>query len=493
MQITSLTIHNVGIIDNFKLKQPRPLNLFYGDIKQGKTTILNAIRWAFGGEYPADLMRHGQTEAWVQIEADDDGCALLIRREWFLNKEGVCTNRPLVFKRNGVDQPRPSETLKRFLNPFIMDDRYFVDMTPLEKGRFLCRMFNMDTRAEDKAIGEKSEEASQLRVTIKGYGEIIPVEVSPVDPAKLIERRRAVVEEHAKLRAVAVAEKDAITAKHDAACQAVRDAHAEAVRKVAETNSLATAANVQRQKAVDMLGKRQNAATTIECEIAALEEQLAAKRAALTEAQQAVARANAWILAHPQQDLVAEPSQPAMPTAPDVSAIQARVDALPETEEIDTAIQRAGAINEQHKAFLKDKARLDAKTADESHLLELEREQAALKQEKVAKLAKIGAESGIPTLVFLDGGDFEFDGTSSAMLSDSQNMLLTEHLKGKYPEGFNISLVDRGESLGKSVMTLVKRAEEKHTTIFCSVVGERPAVVPDDVGAFVVEKGKVMA
>jgi DNA repair exonuclease SbcCD ATPase subunit len=467
VKITNLKIHNVGIIEHFDMPVNKSLNLFYGDIKQGKTTILNAIRWAFGGEYPADIMRHGQTEAYVEIAAEDDGVPLLIRREWYVNKEGETTNRPLVFQRAGVDQSRPAETLKRFLNPFVLDDRYFVDMTPLEKGRYLCRLFGIDTKAEDAAIGAMSEEASQLRIKIKAYGEVVPVEVLPIDTAELLAKRKAVVDACESDRATATQARALALASWRADCE-----------RVEADNSIVRKRMLDRQTCAERIVKRDDEIADLERQIAALE----AKKQAAGDARVTLL---AWLESH--QAL----PEKMLPAKPDTSELDAIVYALPDVAHIDARIQQAGAVNEQHKQYLRDLAKSKEKAADEAHLLDLERKQAQLKADKVAKLARLGAESGIPTMEFLDGGDFRFDGTSSDMLSDSQQMQLTECLKGKYPEGFNVSLVDRGESLGKSVMTLVERARVRQSTIFCSVVGERPANIPEDIGAFVVEKGKV--
>jgi len=467
MKITRLTIHNVGIIEHFDMPVNKSLNLFYGDIKQGKTTILNAIRWAFGGEYPTDVMRHGQTEAFVEIAAVDEGVDVLIRREWYVNKDGETTNRPLTFKRAGVDQSRPAETLKRFLNPFIMDDRYFVDMSPLEQGRFLCRLFNVDTRAEDAAIGEMSEEASQLRIKIKSYGEVIPVEVRPVDTYELQEIRKRNVAACEADRAAATQARAFTLGTWRADCERV-EAENDTTRKRMQ----------DRQTCSERIAGRDTEIADIDKQIQELE----AKKAAAVDSR---AKLLVWMQEHPGLP------EKTLPAKPDTSALDARVNALPDVADIDLRIQQAGAVNEQYKQYLRDKRRQEEKEDSERHLIDLERKQAQLKADKVAKLARLGAESGIPTMEFLDGGDFRFDNTSSAMLSDSQQMQLTEYLKGKYPEGFNVSLVDRGESLGKSVMSLVERARVRQSTIFCSVVGERPANVPEDIGAFVVEKGKV--
>lgn len=77
------------------------------------------------------------------------------------------------------------------------------------------------------------------------------------------------------------------------------------------------------------------------------------------------------------------------------------------------------------------------------------------------------------------------------MLSGSQIMKLSSELSALYPEGLGIDLIDRGESLGKSIFLFVDRAEKEEKTILATIVGERPADVPENIGVFVVEKGAV--
>jgi len=64
-------------------------------------------------------------------------------------------------------------------------------------------------------------------------------------------------------------------------------------------------------------------------------------------------------------------------------------------------------------------------------------------------------------------------------------------LSALYPKGFGLELLDRGESLGKSIFQFVDRAKQENKTILATVVGERPAEVPAEVGVFVVEQGAV--
>ena len=114
-----------------------------------------------------------------------------------------------------------------------------------------------------------------------------------------------------------------------------------------------------------------------------------------------------------------------------------------------------------------------------------------LKTEKAAKLAELAASSKIEGLGFDELGNFTYEGTQAGMLSTSQVMRLSSALSALYPPGFGLDLIDRGESLGKSIFDFVDKAKREDKTILATIVGERPAKVPENIGVFVVENGVV--
>lgn len=68
---TKLIIKNVGkLAGETVIEINRPLILFYGEIRQGKTTILNAVRWVCGGAFPDDIISHGQKEASIELQIE---------------------------------------------------------------------------------------------------------------------------------------------------------------------------------------------------------------------------------------------------------------------------------------------------------------------------------------------------------------------------------------------------------------------------------------
>ncbi|MGC8495058.1 MAG: AAA family ATPase [Syntrophobacteraceae bacterium] len=123
MKVKKLAIKNIGIIADTTLELDQPLILFYGDLMQGKSTLLNAIKYAFGGSYPSDIIRHGEQEASVAIWFDE--CS--ISRTWYRSKEGHVADRPISFIRDGLPVNRPVEQIKRFLNPFLLDNEYILN------------------------------------------------------------------------------------------------------------------------------------------------------------------------------------------------------------------------------------------------------------------------------------------------------------------------------------------------------------------------------
>jgi hypothetical protein len=93
----------------------------------------------------------------------------------------------------------------------------------------------------------------------------------------------------------------------------------------------------------------------------------------------------------------------------------------------------------------------------------------------------------------LEYKDFQiwYENTTFEMLSTSQVMQLSSKLSALYPESLGLELIDKGESLGKSVMLLVEKAQKEEKNILVTVVGERPTLVPENIGVFYVENGEV--
>jgi DNA repair exonuclease SbcCD ATPase subunit len=424
---TKLIIKNIGKIADAEIPINKPLILFYGEIKNGKSTILNCVRWVCGGEFPTDIIRHGADDGAIELHFDGG----MISRSFYRAKDKAVKARPVIFVRGGKAVASPVAEIKRLLNPFLLDQDFLRNKTELERKQYFAEMFAVDTTALDMELFNSQRDAQNLRSKIDGYGKIELVPVEPVDASNL-------QSELSDIRNKFENERQAVIEKNNG---------------VQHHNNLHERRKEKRETLAD--------------EIESLKKELAEKTAAFQ------VEIN-WLNTFPRMAFNPEPN------APDTSALEKQ-------------IQDAGATNVRAEQFQKDKKRAADKEADEKKLSEMTKRQRDIKAEKQAKLKEVSATCGVPGLEFDEEGNFMYEGTTAGMISDSQLMKLSNALSNLYPDGFDVSLLDRAESLGKSIFEYVERAKEQKKTILATIVGERPAKVPPEVGVFVVENGKVQS
>lgn len=457
MKAVSLTVKNIGLVADANIEFNKPLILFYGEIQQGKTTLLNAVKWVFGGSFPSDIIRTGESEALVRLTLD---CGH-IERQWYRARNGETKSRPVVFEKNGAPVTNPVAEIKKFLNPFLLDQDYLRNMSELERKKYFAATFAVDTAGLDLQISTAEQRAMEVRAKLKGYGDIdlTPVGV-PADPAALRTQRAAILAAHkSKLDVV----------REDLANR--RDAYKGACAQVTAANQAASENNYQvNLKLVEVRG--------VVAEIAVL-------RATLARLEDRHTDLSKWLEEHPQQ-----PGSP-LPPEPDFSALEQQLQAQPDTAEVDAEISKAAADRVKYEQYQANQTRAAQRQQDEHEIEALDAAVRELRKNKIAKLKQCSEQTGIVGLEFDEAGNFRFEGSEAGMLSTSQIMRLSSLLSAKYPPGFGVDLIDRAESLGKSILDFVTRAQSENKTILAAIVGERPATAPAEVGVFVVEKGVV--
>lgn len=411
MKIEKLVISNIGIIGNEEIVFNKALNLFYGDVRQGKTTILNAIKWVFGGAFPDDIIKHGERKASIELYFD----TTCIIRKFRKDKHGVTKAEKIEFAdSDGGFYDKPVDAIKQFLNPFLLNQNHLVDMNEPSRKRFFVDLFGVDTSSVDKKLKTLEDDAKELRATIKGYGEISPVKVDKPDIDFLKEKKKVLID------------------KHDEKCKTIN----------------------QRNGVIEKINSERSRGT-----------------AKIIELEKEIANIKGWLQNNPFK----EPEDlPVLDTA-----------------SIDEKINNASADQIRYEQYVEDDKRRSKKAALQDDLTEKEGLIRDSRETKAALLTTINDECNIKGLVFDDNGDFEYEGTTAGMLSTSQLMRLSGELSSLYPEGFSLELIDRGESMGKSIFRLIDRAEEQEKTILATVVGEKPAEVPEDIGVFVVDNGQI--
>jgi len=424
MKTVSLYIKNIGLIGEELIKLDKSLILFFGEIRQGKTTILNAVRYVFGGAFPTDLLKHGEAEGEITLTFD----TAVITRTFYRAEDGTVKARPLVYVVNGERVLKPVDALKKLINPFLLDQDFLIRMTELERKKYFVVLFDADTsELDNKLVGDEAK-ASLIRAELRGFGNIDLTEHPKPDLDTLKANRAAldvrngqVAEQNKQL----IANVDAWNKDVEANEQTARDWDNEVIKLQAALNDAIAKRNLVRD----------------------------------------------WLTANPKQAY-----RTPMP--------------LEDSSKLDEAISNAKAAQVLHEQYLKNKAQADRRDNLGTDLSVIEADIRETRKLKVEALKRIN-DNGIPGLVFGDNGSFTFEDTQAGMLSTSQMMKLSTQLSALYPEGIGIDLIDRAESLGKSIFGYIDRAKQENKTILATIVGERPANAPDDVGVFVVEGGKV--
>ncbi len=425
MKLKRLIIKNIGMVKNSVIPINKPLNIFFGQPREGKTTHLNAVRWAFGGPFPDEIITYGEKEASITLEFDTGN----IVREFYRTKDGPTAARPLSFIRDGKSIKKPVDEIKKFLNPFLLDQDYLRKMGETERKQYFTQLFATDTSEIDKEIFSCESEAKELRVKVKMYGDIDLKEVKEVDISPL-----------------------------KAELAVIRKRHQINLEEIAGENKDIQTHNSTVNKAISD-HERWNA------EINRMEKQL-------EEARNNCESIAKWLRYNVQKEIIT------FPGPPDTSALE-------------SSISEAAATNVRAEQYHKDVLRLNEKAIHEKKIVELETRQRELKKTKIAKLKDISDSCKVKGLIFDENGNFVYEGTSAGMLSGSQIMKLSEELSNLYPKDLGIGLIDRAESLGKSVFLLIDRAQQETKTILATVVGEMPAQIPEEVGVFIVENGEV--
>ena len=435
MIVKSLEIKNIGMIEHEIIQLDKSLILFYGDIKQGKTTILNAVKFCYGGTVPAEFIRKGEKSGFVKITFNKG----YITRKVSRDKKGVSKAKKIEFFDGAEILKKPSDAIKKLLNPFSLDQNFFINKKPAAKKEFLTDLFQIDTTSDDKKIDILFQEAKELRMKISMYGEaeLIPVEKPDID---LLNES-----------------KESINVQNEI----LKNSYKSECKKIDDTNKIADEHNETIKKGKSLIDEKKEKIDYLNHEIIELENE--------------VTEIETWLSENEEQQIAEHPQQPDYIS----------------TEKVDEDIRHSEADLIRYATYQDELKKIEKKTADEDSLKEKTDLQKELKKGKASRLKSISDSCGVPGLSFDELGDFVFDGTAHDMLSTSQEMTLSKHLESLYPEGIGIQLIDRGESLGESIYKYIDDARLKEKTILATIVGSKPANVPSDIGVFVVESGKI--
>ena len=417
MKLIRLEIKNIGLVKDETIEINKHLTLFFGDIKQGKTTRLNCVKWVLGGIFPDDIISHGEESGSIKMVLDDG----YIKREFYRGKNGT-TARKIEAIIKGELQSKPTEYIKQMVNPFLLDQDYFIKMSSLEKKRYLFDILGLDFSAQNKELQMREKEASELRSKINFYGDIQLDPCEEVDIQKIRDEMQEALNNH----------------KYES--DKIKD-----LSKIIETHNR-------------LYDEKKSMVSRIRLQIAELEKQMN--------------ELSTWLIVNEHKPLIED-----IPS-PDLTEFNARIDAAQEH-------------NYKYKQYKEAEKKQREKENDERRLQQIELGIVKLRKQKIDMLKTSNDQVKIEGLSFDENSNIVFDGTMIDMMSNSQMMTLSSYLRSLYNNELAIELIDRGESLGKSIYGFIDKAKKDQLTILATIVGEKPAKIDDEIGVYVVENGKV--
>jgi len=434
-KLLSIEIKNIGIIKYTLIKVNKPLMLFIGSTDQGKSTIIETLLLVCGGKYSSDILHHNETEGfacWTFENAE-------IRREFYVDKNGKIKDRPIKCVICG--KIKGANDLKKFINPFMADQDFYIKKSAIEKNRFFLDMFDIDLSKLNIQELETKSKASTLRVQIDTYGNIDTKEVEPGESITKLQDQKRVLNHKYQEDVKVVNKKNEEIKKHN-------DFFVEADKEIEGYNK------------------------AIEEKMAFLEK----IKLQIEDTKKAKAKVESWVSKNKIKDIL-----PAIPW-PDMTAID---------EKIRLSIVQDGFYAQYQERIKKFQEKQDK-------IQELDACNKKIKEIKAAKFRKLADANDICTiegLKFDENGVAKYEGFQLDRLSTSKQMKLTSALKNLYPKGFNVELVDKAESLGfhigENISKYVDRAKKEKRTILATIVGDKLAKIPEDVGVYVVKAGTI--
>lgn len=471
MKVTSLQIINIRLITDATIQFNKPLILLYGDVEQGKTTFLDAIKILFKKGFPNDLIQHEKDEAEITLTLENG----IISRSFYTAENGAIKGRPLRAIVN--NRSLSISELQTMFNPFQLNQDFLKDMNAPERKRFFVDLFGIDTKTIDDEIKDAETISKDLKSEIKGFGEIEVIEVDEPDMVGLLKERK--VEKERLLLLYRTAVRDNVKLKYEWE----NDCHdARAVWSNENTKHLQGIQSFNKEQGV-IKTKLKNAKKQLST-LMEFENNVLFSECINFE----LATRNVTNMDEPEDEKpITQLSDPELPKEPTYSdPVQDKA----KHEEIQLRVNNAGVQQLRYETYLKDVQKGQLKISKELELKEALTRIYVLRKRKVSNLSEYGEE--IPGLSFNEDGELNFEGAANENLSTSQVVRLGSLLSKLFPDSLlDLELLDRAESLGKKIWEFEEKAKNENKTILAAIVGERPAVHPEDVGVFVVENGNI--
>lgn len=193
LRIIGLQVENVKCLKAISLNTNRTLIKVEGKNEAGKSAVLDAIMYAFGGGrvLPDVPIRKGETKARVVIDLDE----ITIERRWTLK-----TTNLVVTTKDGAQLGSPQAVLEKLFSDRMFDPLEFADrMTPQQQADTLKKLAGLDFTELDEKRTELYNERTIVNreaLTAKAnVGEVIvkPKSMTPVSVSEMAAKQQEAV------------------------------------------------------------------------------------------------------------------------------------------------------------------------------------------------------------------------------------------------------------------------------------------------------------
>lgn len=251
MRITALRVQNFKAARDVEIIPPadRAIILIAGDNGQGKTSIMNALDVALGGEkyMPPEPVTRGAERAEIRVEIDDG--ALLVERT--IKPDGT---GKLVVREDGVPAGKPQTVLNKLIAARFLDPIAFLHRKEPEQRAELLRVIpgadkiatlDVQRKANFDRRTDVARQLKQVEATLANTPE--PPAVAGVNVADVVRQRDALREELAEAEKLRT---DVVTADREVARN--RDLVAELEAQLARVREVLADATARAETAAMM-------------------------------------------------------------------------------------------------------------------------------------------------------------------------------------------------------------------------------------------------
>ena len=192
--ITTLTIKNIGIIDDLSLNLNNGFNVLTGETGAGKTLIIDSLNILSGGRFSKEMIRHGQKNSYIEMSLDlpkiNSEENIIVSREINIAGKNICkingrlvtVNELKEFMTKIIDihGQNQNASLLEISNHIKLLDKYSGNqIADLKEEYKKCYYESLEIRKKlEENYGDEKEKQRRL--------DLLKYEVNEIDSANLI-------------------------------------------------------------------------------------------------------------------------------------------------------------------------------------------------------------------------------------------------------------------------------------------------------------------